>query len=58
MEVSTNQNLSVCIEVSYIIHPQHIKFDERKSPVGSELKQCDTNAYISSDILQNVLLIQ
>jgi hypothetical protein len=50
MEVSTNQNLSVHVEVSYIIHPQHIKFDERKSLIGSELKECDMNAYISSEI--------
>lgn len=52
MEVWTNQNLLIHIELSYIIHMHHIKFDERKSLIGSELKERDRNVYISSEFWQ------
>jgi hypothetical protein len=40
----------------YMSHMQHIKYDERRSLVGGELKECDMNAYIWSEFWQNTLL--
>jgi hypothetical protein len=48
MKVWPIQNLSIHIEISYISHILHIKFDER-SPIDGELKESDRNGYISSE---------